>query len=80
MRFFAPQGRRVAPMGVKFGMEEVPSMWNINAPQERILCAIFTTFTVCTQFQDALAVKISLDFLEGLWSYGGFKLRASGYP
>ena len=23
MRFFAPQGRHVAPMGVKFGMEEV---------------------------------------------------------
>ena len=22
MRFFAPQGRHVAPMGVKFGMEE----------------------------------------------------------
>ena len=22
MRFFAPQGRQVAPMGVKFGMEE----------------------------------------------------------
>jgi len=25
LRFFAPQGRHVAPMGVKFGMEEVPS-------------------------------------------------------
>jgi len=29
---------------------------------------------VCTPFQDALAVKISLDLLKGLWSYGGFKL------
>ena len=28
---------------------------------------------VCTLFQDALAVKISLDLLKGLWSYGGFK-------
>jgi len=27
---------------------------------------------VCTTFQDALAVKIWLDLLEGLWSYGGF--------
>ena len=35
---------------------------------------------VCTSFQDALAIKISLDFLKGLWSYGGFKLRGSGYP
>ena len=25
---------------------------------------------VCTPFQDALAVKISLDLLKGLWSYG----------
>ena len=23
--FFAPQGRHVAPIGVKFGMDEVPS-------------------------------------------------------
>jgi len=35
---------------------------------------------VCTQFQDALAVKNSLDLLKGLWSYGGFKLTGSGYP
>ena len=34
---------------------------------------------VCTPFQDALAVKISLDLLKGLWSYGGFKLIGSGY-
>jgi len=35
---------------------------------------------VCTPFQYALAVKIWLDLLEGLWSYGGFKLRGCGYP
>ena len=73
MSFFAPQGRHVALMGMKFGVQEVPSstpnftpigatirvpyrtpkteiftdlikMWNINAPQERIACAIFTKF------------------------------------
>ena len=33
-----------------------------------------------TPFQDALAVKISLDLLKGLRSYGGFKLMGSGYP
>jgi len=35
---------------------------------------------VCTPFKDALAVKISLDLLKGLWSYGDFKLAESGYP
>ena len=35
---------------------------------------------VCIPFQNALAVKISLDLLTGLWSYGGFKLTVSGYP
>ena len=35
---------------------------------------------VCTSFQDALGVKILLDLLKVLWSYGGFKLRGSGYP
>jgi len=34
----------------------------------------------CTPFQDALAVKILLDLLKGLWSYEGFKLTGSGYP
>ena len=36
--------------------------------------------SVYTSFQDALSVKILLDLLEGLWSYGGFKLRGSGFP
>jgi len=35
---------------------------------------------LCTPFQDALAVKISLDLLKGLRCYRGFKLRVSGYP
>ena len=35
---------------------------------------------VCTTFQDALGVKILLDLLKGLWSYGGFKLRVSACP
>ena len=36
--------------------------------------------SVCTSFQDALGVKIWFDLLKGLWSYGGFKLRGSGFP
>jgi len=34
---------------------------------------------VSTTFQDTLGVKIWLDLLKGLWSYGGFKLRGSGF-
>ena len=42
-----------------------------------------TICRVCTPFQDALAVKIWLYLLEGLWGYGvmgSFKLRGSGCP
>ena len=35
-------------------------------------------YRVYTPFQNASAVKISLDLLEALWSYEGFKLRRSG--
>jgi len=35
---------------------------------------------ICTPFQDALAVKVLLGLLEGLWSNGGFNLMVSGYP
>jgi len=36
-------------------------------------------YRFCNAFQDALAVKIWLDLLEGLRSYVGFKYRVSGY-
>jgi len=49
-------------------------MWNINAPARAYPLHDFHEICrVCTPFQDALAVKISLDLLKGLWSYGGFK-------
>jgi len=44
------------------------------------LCDFHKIWRVCTPFQDMLAVKISLDLLKGLWSYGGFKLTGFGYP
>jgi len=51
-------------------------MWNINAQQGRIPRAIFTKFAeFVPPFQDALAVKIWLDLLKGLWSSGVFKLK-----
>jgi len=34
----------------------------------------------CTSFQDALAVKISFDLLNGLWSYGGFQVQGVWLP
>ena len=37
-------------------------------------------FRVCTSFQDALAVKISMDLRKGLRSYGGFKLMGLVSP
>jgi len=45
-------------------------MWNINTPKEAYaLCDFRKICRVCTPFQDALAVKISLDLLKGLQSY-----------
>jgi len=35
---------------------------------------------VCTPFQIVLGVKIWLGLLEGLWSYGGFKLEGVWSP
>ena len=89
----------VAPMGVKFGMEEGtedpllhakfhPHWCNgegVNVEYKRPAGAyplrhFHKIYRVCTPFHDALGVNISLDLLKGLWSYGGFKLRESGYP
>ena len=33
-----------------------------------------------TSFKDAFAVKVLMDLLKGLWSYGSFHLTGSGYP
>ena len=108
MRFFAPHARQVAPIGVKFGVEEetegTPNFIPIGAKQgcrtqklkfllrfdqnveyKRHVGAyplrdFHKIRRICNAFQDALAVKIWLDLLEVLWSYGGFKLRGSGFP
>ena len=95
MRFFAPQGRHDAPMGVKFGVEEVQIWCNdkgVGPPKLKFLlrfdrnleykrpAGAYPLRRVCTTFQVAMGVKIWLDLLKGLWSYGGFKLRGSGFP
>jgi len=103
LRFFGPQGQRVAPMGVKFGMPEGTKGPLLHAKFHPHRCKhkgtrklkfllrfdqnvahplrdFYITCRVCTPFQDVLAVKISLDLLKGLWSYGRFELTGSGYP
>jgi len=98
LRFFALHGRRVAPIGVKFGVEEGtedpllhvrfhPHRCNDKGigPQKLKFLLRFDQNVeykyptgayplrdfhkicrICTPFEDALAVKIWLDLLEGL--------------
>ena len=94
LKFFAPQGRHVAPIGVKFGTEEGTNRCNdkgVGPPKLKFLLRFDRNVEykrpdfhkicrVCTSFQGALGVKILLDLLKGLWSYRGFKLRGSGCP
>ena len=112
MRFFVPQGRHVAPMGVKFGTEQGtegpllrakfhPHQCNDKGvgPSKLKFLLRFDRHVEykrpagayslrdfhkicrgCTSFQDALCVKIWLDLLKGLWSYGGFKLGGRVSP
>jgi len=55
-------------------------MWNVNAPRGRIPCAIFAKICTFVPHFRMLkkGVKILLDLLKGLWSYGVFKLTGSG--
>ena len=102
MRFFAPQGRHVAPMGGEIWHAKFhPHRCNdkgIGPPKLKFLLRFDQNVEykrpagayplrdfhkicrVCTSFQGELGVKIGLDLLKGLWSYGGFKLRGSGFP
>jgi len=91
LRFFAPQGRHVAPMGVKFNKGVGPQKLKFllrfdqnveyKCPAGAYLLRDFHKICrVCTSFQGALSVKIWLDLFEGLWSYGGFKLRGLVTP
>ena len=51
---------------------------NINAPQGVSHARFSQNSQSYTPFQNALAVKISLDLLKRLWSYEDFKLTGSG--
>ena len=43
------------------------------------MCDFHKICRVSTSLRDVLGVKMLLDLLKGLWSYGGFKLMGSGY-
>jgi len=94
---FRPQGRHVAPMGVKFGKEEgtegpllrakfhphrfndkgigplklkILLIFGQNVEYKRPtgaypLCDFHKICRICSSFQDALAVKVSLNLLNG---------------
>jgi len=62
----------VGPQNWNF-YSDLTKMWNKNAPAGAYPLRDFHKICrVCTTFQDALVVKMSLYLLEGLWSYGGF--------
>ena len=60
---------------------DLTEIWNINAPQGRIPCTIFTKFReFVPHFRMCWVLKFGWILLKGLWSYGGFKLRGHGCP
>jgi len=44
------------------------------------LCDFHKICRICSSFQDALAVKVSLNLLKGLLSFWRFNSTGSGYP
>jgi len=80
-------GARISPAaGVAKNVEFLPAALR-TAQIRRYLVYSEADFEVfhkicrlCTSFQDALGVKIWLDLLKGLWSYGCFKLRGRVSP
>ena len=75
--FFASHGRHdkgIGPPKLKFllrfdqNVEYKRPAWSYPLRDFHKISRIWTSF------QDALAVKISLDLLKGLWGYGGLKL------
>ena len=55
-------------------------MWNINARRGVSLARFSQNLQSLYPVSVCVSVKMSLDLLKGLWSYGGFKLSGSGYP
>jgi len=88
---FVQQGRHTAAMGVhwcngkgigppklKFLLIFYQSVEYKRPTGAYPLRDFYNNCRLCTPFQHTSAVKILLDLLKGIWSYGGFKLTESG--
>jgi len=71
-----PQGKNIMSASTTQGGHNY-QMLEYKCPQGCIRCTICR---ICMLLQDALAVKIWMDLHKGLWSYGDFKLRGTGFP
>ena len=81
-KFSAPLAAKlcIRPQKLKFLLRFDQNVEYERPAGEYPLCDFHQICSVCTTFQDALGIKTLLDLLKGLWSYGGFKLRGSGFP
>jgi len=70
----------VGPQKLKFLLRFDQNVEYKRPAEAYPLCDFHKICRVCTSFQDALGVKILLDLLKGLCSYGGFKLRGLVTP
>ena len=70
----------VGPQKLKFVLRFDQNVEYRRPTRAYPLCDFHKICRICTSFQDALGIKIWLDSLKGLWSYGGFKVRWSGFP
>jgi len=62
----------VGPQKLKFFTQELTKNVEYKRPAGAYPLRDFHKICrICTKYQDALAVKIRLDLLDGLWSYGG---------
>ena len=70
----------IGPLKLKILLIFVQNVEYIRPAGAYPLCYFHKICRICSSFQDALAVKVSLNLLKGLWSYGHFNLTGSGYP
>jgi len=71
---FTPMGatmrvNRIGPTKLKFLLRFDQNVEYKRPSGAYAVCDFHKIRRICTMFQDALAVKISLDFAQGLWSY-----------
>ena len=70
----------IGPLKLKFLLIFGQNVEYIRPAGAYPLCDFHKICRICSSLQDALAVKVSLNLLKGLWSYVRFNLTGSGYP